>query len=173
METIVLEERINGAINHLIPLFHVREKELGRVKEIKIKRILEFWEHPEHPREVPAYNFVENYFYFPQKDEPQLDIFSQHTVYHEAGHHIHCLINPYAQRWISSFLKKGEWPSKLGMLKETIATYANFVSGFIPEEKFFGNLEKDVRKIYSKYGPEFLHSIVRMGITEAKDKGII
>jgi len=173
MTTRLLNARLEHFIQVLLPLFRITEKELELFKKPRIRRILRPGEFPEKRREVPAYSFAENFFYFPLKDPGyQLNVFSNPVVCHEVGHFIHYHINPVILRQkIAEFETANRQPNKrLYKLVEIVAEYSNFILDMNYEKDSW--IMEEAKMIYHKYGAEFLPRLSRISLEEAIDFGI-
>lgn len=179
MSTSLLRKNIDRAINNLLPYFQVTEDELKKFQRPYLRRTLKPSEYEEHPRSVPAYSSIDNFFYFPLEDSQEYTslvdylsygIFSQAVIYHECGHYIHYSINPRMQEGVLLCLEEGKRPEGHDDLSELVAEYGNLILN-IRENK--ENLSRRTIEVYENYGPAFLSRLARMSLEEVIEEGII
>lgn len=177
MGTPELRSKINQAILELTSLFEVAEEDFLRFSKPTIKREISSNLLDIRPSLAlsPAYSYSENVFYFPCKNELQVDIFSPAIIHHEASHYLHNCINPQFKREaLPIFLKTCEQQGP-NDLQELVAEYGNMILGLGDySDPFNFETYKKYLKVYERYGPEFLPRLARMSLEEAiKEKIVI
>ena len=174
MATKLLRERIETALDTLLPYFKITAEELRRFNKPGIRRVLQPDEHPDHSRTSPGYSHIGNFFYFPLRDPGLLThIFSEVTINHEVSHDIHGSINPEMIRGQEIRVRTGKWPLGYHALSEVVADYVNIILElYTPEEQMFRAF-RESKEIYDKYGPEFLPRLSRMSLQEAIEEGVV
>lgn len=160
-----LEERLENALNSLLPLFDVSKDELSKFRPYSLIRELGENELPRHPRNVPGYGFEDNRIYFPRHPEKMLYQFSDWAISHEVGHHIHNMINPMHQLVIKYWREQGSIPDGWHDLVELVACYGAFSLGMFPSigKEYVGGFYA----VYNKFGPGFLPCLSRLSLDEA------
>ena len=180
MPTPLLKEHLYEAIRNLIPYFGVTDEELGRFKRPSIRRVLKKDEYPDDDGKSAAYSPLENFFYFPIRDEWELKgfdasacgIFGPATIHHEAGHYLHFAVNPNRIKGTRLFLEKGIDLKGDYELNELVAEYGNIILRLRDHEEL-SFLYYDLINLYPKKGPEFLPVLARMSLEDTIKKGII
>ena len=123
METDELKNELEKTLTRLLPLFEVSTREFSKFKRFSISR--EFV-YPLKDRNIPGYNFDENYFYFPKGNLVKTggyNPFKESTLVHEMGHYIHNMINPNNRIWLDVLRDTGKSPSGVSDLRERVADY--------------------------------------------------
>lgn len=179
METKLLREYIEESIDTLIPFFEITEKELEKFEKFAvIRKIPKARDYENHSERVPAYSYIDNFFYFPHKNGFQnIDVFYEQVINHEVGHYIHNQINPIMKEMGFLFLenKEKEKLPDYKRLKELIAEYGNLILSVRDENdaEFYKDFYKNHIDIYNKYGSNFLPDLARMDLEKARKIGII
>jgi len=180
MPTPLLKEHLYEAIRNLIPCFGVTDEELRRFKQPAIRRVLKKDEYPDDDGKSAAYSPLENFFYFPIRDEWELGgcdasaygIFGPATIHHEAGHYLHFAVNPNHIKGTKLFLEKGIDLKGYSELNEWVAEYGNIILRLRDHEELLF-LYHDLINLYHEKGPEFLPVLARMSLEDTIKKGII
>ena len=174
MRTFELKKRLELALERLLPLFEVTIDEFVKFEEYFIRRKLKDNEFPKHSRFIPAYNFDENYFYFPNRKVVLLewcDPFKEFSFFHEMGHYVHNMINHNNRIWLTVLRNTGKYPPGVMALRECVADYPCFVLDIVPDDDKF--LLRDSDLVYTKFGSNFLPRLARIGLDEARSLGVI
>jgi len=181
-----IRKLINEAINNLAPLFEIPAQDIEKASQFTIKRILSTWPYQDHSKNVPAYSYLDNFFFFPLRNSdlklfsemhPNLDkqtikeifcIDSKFTIYHEAGHRLHSFVNPQIVEGFKQFLKTGKRPEHHHQLCEVVAEYGNKILN--PRDYSLSPYKycyEDILAIFNKFGASFLPRLARMSLDEA------
>ncbi len=170
METVELKNELEKILVRLLPLFEVSTREFSKFKRFSISRKFVY---PLKGRNIPGYNFDENYFYFPNGNlvKPErYNPFKESTLIHEISHYIHNMINPNNRIWLNVLKNTGKYSSGVMALRERVADYPCFVLDIVPDDKF---LLRDSDLVYTKFGPDFLPRLARMDLEEVRSLGVI
>lgn len=145
-----------------------------------IRKLPKVRDYENHYIEVPAYSFIDNFFYFPKKNWFQSsNVFNKGIINHEVGHYLHNQINPMLkERAFLQLENREEFKEKRRdqkRLVELVAEYGNFILGimdYMGSIKSYKSLLKKELEVYKKYGASFLPYLARMDLETARKKGI-
>lgn len=177
MRDSLLRKRVDKSIRVLSPLFKLTSEEKFNLKKLKIRRIFKPREHPDF-RGTPAYSSLDNFVYFPRRNPswagPQ-SVFSELTINHEVGHYLHAAVNLEIREITERLEHNGEkYPEGYEARNELTAEYPNFILGLdIMRDGSYDEVSKPMKRLFQKYGPEFLPELARMSIKEIMSKKLL
>jgi len=173
-----LRKSVNIAIEKLAPLFGLSQEELALARHFTIRRTLRHLAkmYQDHGETVPAYSCLDMFFFFPVRNYyselGSLD--SDDLVCHEAGHHLHRIINPSLVRQLEPLIKIKEAPHEFSELKELVAEYPVMILGLVDYDKPpYSYYWTNLKRVYAKYGAEFLPDLARMSLDDAIRQGLV